>query len=412
MVRKERTIMTASIQTKKGFMYVVLCYYVNGEKHLKWLSTGLKEKGNKKFLKSQLDDYIEKYSYLEEARLPEEVFFVPYLKKWLQDHKDTIAKSTGEAYEVVANAHIFPYFEERNLKLKNITPKVISEFYNFLHVSGNHKTGDGLSYSSIKKSATIIKSCLNDAYVLELISFNPAIGVKIPKGAGEKQFKRAYKTAEEAQEILEAFKGHELFPIVYMTLFYGLRRSEILGLKWENIDFEENTFEIKSTIVRIKSIIHSDETKTADSNATFELLPEFKDMLLELKAQDDENRRMLGSAYLDYGYAFCRPNGDFYRPDFISNKFSAVLKEAGLPHMRFHDLRHSAASVLYDLGWDIERIKSWLRHSDIKTTSNIYLHISKERRKIDAYELRDLYHQDKNDGEKNGDADTSTRPSI
>ena len=195
MVRKERTIMTASIQTKKGFMYVVLCYYVNGEKHLKWISTGLKEKGNKKFLKSQLDDYIEKYSYLEEARLPEEVFFVPYLKKWLQDHKDTIAKSTGEAYEVVANAHIFPYFEERNLKLKNITPKVISEFYNFLHVSGNHKTGDGLSYSSIKKSATIIKSCLNDAYVLELISFNPAIGVKIPKGAGEKQFKRAYKTA-------------------------------------------------------------------------------------------------------------------------------------------------------------------------------------------------------------------------
>ena len=180
-----------------------------------------------------------------------------------------------------------------------------------------------------------------------------------------------------------------------MTLFYGLRRSEVLGLKWENIDFEGNTFEIKSTIVRIKSIIHSDETKTADSNAVFELLPEFKDMLLELKAQDDENRSLLGSAYLDYGYAFCRPNGDFYRPDFISNKFSEVLKKAGLPHMRFHDLRHSAASVLYDLGWDIERIKSWLRHSDIKTTSNIYLHISKERRKIDAFELKDLYNKDK-----------------
>ena len=351
-------------------MYVVLCYDKNGVKKYKWVATGLKEKGNKKLLKAQLDSYIEKYSYLEDDIPAEDTYFVPYLKKWLSNHRDEVAKSTGEAYDVVANAHIIPYFEKKDLKLDDITPRVISEFYMYLHTAGNHKTGGGLSYASIKKSATILKSSLNDAYVLELICSNPAASVKIRKGAGEKQFKRAYKTAEEAQQILDAFRGHELYPIVYMTLFYGLRRSEVLGLKWENIDFEGNTFEIKSTIVRIKSIIHSDETKTADSNAVFELLPEFKGMLLELKAQDDENRRQLGSAYLDYGYAFCRPDGDFYRPDFISNKFSEVLKKTGLPHMRFHDLRHSAASVLYDLGWDIERIKSWLRHSDIKTTVN------------------------------------------
>lgn len=71
--------------------------------------------------------------------------------------------------------------------------------------------------------------------MLELICSNPAASVKIPKGAGEKQFKRAYKTAEEAQQILDAFRGHELSPIVYMTLFYGLRRSEVLGLKWEKL---------------------------------------------------------------------------------------------------------------------------------------------------------------------------------
>ena len=88
-------------------MYVVLCYYVNGEKNLKWISTGLKEKGNKKFLKAQLDDYIKKYSYLEDERSPEDTLFVPYLRKWLHDHKDTIAKSTGEAYELVAkNPHL------------------------------------------------------------------------------------------------------------------------------------------------------------------------------------------------------------------------------------------------------------------------------------------------------------------
>lgn len=387
-------------------MYVVLCYSQNGIKKYKWIATGIREKGNKKLLKLQLDEYIKKYSYLEDDNPPEDVLFVPYLRKWLAEHKDSVAKSTGEAYEVVSNAHIFPYFEDKNLKLIDITPKVISDFYKYLHTSGNHRTGGGLSYSSIKKSATIIKSSLNDAYVLELIPTNPAVGVKVPKGAGEKHIKRVYKTANEAKAILKAFEGHELYPIVYMTLFYGLRRSETLGLKWANVDLEGNTFEIKSTIVRIKTIIHSDETKTEDSNAVFELLPEFTEILLELKAEQEENRRLLGSAYLDYGYVFCRPTGDFYRPDFISNKFSAVLEQAGLPHMRYHDLRHSTASVLYDLGWDIERIKSWLRHSDIKTTSNIYTHISKERRKIDAYELRDLYHNDIKNDKKQGADDT------
>ena len=392
--------MKASIQVKNGFMYVVLSYKKNGRWAYKWVATGIKEKGNKKALKDKLDDYIKKYAYLETGEMSDDFLYSDYLREWLQIHRETIAQSSAEAYEVSAEAHIFPYFDERKIPLEAMSPKVVFDFYSYLHTKGNHRTGGGLSYASIKKISSIIKGSLSDACVLELIASNPAAAVKVPKGAGEKQVKRAYKTAKEAQQILDAFKGHELYPIVYMTLFYGLRRSEIIGLKWENIDFDNNTFEIKSTIVRIKSFIHSDTPKTDDSNAVFELLPEFRDILLKLKAQAEENKKLLGSAYKDYGYAFSRPNGEFYRPDYISNKFSAVLEKAGLPHMRFHDLRHSAASVLYDLGWDIERIKCWLRHSDIKTTSNIYLHISKERRRIDALELAGLYNRADDDEEQ------------
>ena len=195
---------------------------------------------------------------------------------------------------------------------------------------------------------------------------------------------------EDAKKVLDAFKGHMLYPIVYMTLFYGLRRSEIIGLKWENVDLDNDTFEIKSTIVRCKSLIEKDRTKTEDSNAQFELLPRFKEILIGLKERAENNKALLGDEYLDKGYVFCWDNGDFIKPDYVSNNYSKRIKEVGLPHMRFHDLRHSTASILFDMGWDIERIKNWLRHSDIRTTSNIYTHISNDRKKIMAKEIDDF----------------------
>ena len=196
---------------------------------------------------------------------------------------------------------------------------------------------------------------------------------------------------DEAQKVLDAFKDDPIQPIVYMALFYGLRKSEVLGLKWENVNFEEDTFEIKSTIVKNKTIIESDVTKTDESNAVFQLLPKFRKILLDLKAEQDGYREMFGNAYNDMGYVFCRPDGKYYRPDSFTRTFQRKLKNAGLPSMRFHDLRHSTASVLYDLGWDIERIKNWLRHADIETISNIYTHISKERKRLMAEEISDLY---------------------
>ena len=113
--------------------------------------------------------------------------------------------------------------------------------------------------------------------------------------------------------------------------------------------------------------------------------------ILKEREKQDAQRELFGSTYLEMGYVFTMPNGRYYRPDGFTRMFQKRLEKAGLPSMRFHDLRHSAASVLFDLGWDIEKIKNWLRHRDIETTSNIYTHISKERKKLMAEELEDLY---------------------
>lgn len=382
--------MRASIEEKKGYLYVKLTYRVNNERKFKTVLTGLKAKGNKALLKSKLDDYIREYEYLETGCTEDELTLLGYVEKFLDEHKDEIELSTWESYICAYEAHIKPYFTAKKLKLTEVTPKTISDFYSYLHTSGNHKTGEGLSAASIKKIATVLKISLKEARIIGLIDNVPTYGVRIPKGGGKKQPKKVYMNKEDAKKVLDAFKGHMLYPIVYMTLFYGLRRSEIIGLKWENVDLDNDTFEIKSTIVRCKSLIKKDRTKTEDSNAQFELLPRFKEILIGLKERAENNKALLGDEYLDKGYVFCWDNGDFIKPDYVSNNYSKRIKEVGLPHMRFHDLRHSTASILFDMGWDIERIKNWLRHSDIRTTSNVYTHISNDRKKIMAKEIDDF----------------------
>jgi len=383
--------MSANIQVKKGYMYVVLSYTINGEWHHKWISTGLKAKGNRSLLKKDLDQYIAEYAYLETGENPEDIMFSEYLQKWHENRKDEIKLSSWEANDQNVKVHIVPYFEERKITFKDLTPKIISEFYDYLSKCGNHLTGGSLSTATIKKIASVIKLCLAQARIIGLIETNPSSEVRIPKVTGKKQVKKVYMNKDEAQKVLDAFKDDPIQPIVYMALFYGLRKSEVLGLKWENVNFEEDTFEIKSTIVKNKTIIESDVTKTDESNAVFQLLPKFRKILLDLKAEQDGYREMFGNAYNDLGYVFCQPDGKYYRPDSFTRTFQRKLKNAGLPSMRFHDLRHSTASVLYDLGWDIERIKNWLRHADIETTSNIYTHISKERKRLMAEEISDLY---------------------
>ena len=383
--------MTAHIQVKDGIMYVVLTYYTQNGRKRKWISTGLKEKGNKMLVKKELDKYIDEYSYLETGQNPNEVIYSEYLTSWHEKRKDQIELSSWQAYSAVIYTHIKPYFEERKFTFNDMTPKTIFEFYEYLSKHGNKRTGEGLATATIKKIASVIKLSLADARVVGLVETNPATDIKIPRVKGQKQVKKIYMNKTEAQKVLDAFKDDPIQPMVYMALFYGLRKSEVLGLKWENVDFNENTFEIKSTLVKNATIIEKDNTKTEESNAVFEMLPQVRKILLKEREKQDAQRELFGSTYLEMGYVFTMPNGRYYRPDGFTRMFQKRLEKAGLPSMRFHDLRHSAASVLFDLGWDIEKIKNWLRHRDIETTSNIYTHISKERKKLMAEELEDLY---------------------
>jgi integrase len=291
---------------------------------------------------------------------------------------------------------LIPYFKSKKLTIEEIRPKHIKEYYIFKSTKGR-KDGNkgGLSHDTLKHPASVLKLIFSEAVELEEISQNPAEKVHIPKAKVEDKKDclddAVFLTAEQANTLLEKIDGSFIQPLVYVALYYGLRRSELLGLRWSAVDFENDTLTINHTVVKHQTIIAKDRTKSKTSNGTYALLPDVKEILLRLKAQETAYRAEFGNMYIDTDYIFKWQNGKTFRPDYITKKFQKTLEEVGLPKMRLHDLRHSCASILYDKGWNVKDIQEWLRHSDIETTMNIYTHISEQKKKILAKDMQGTF---------------------
>lgn len=266
--------------------------------------------------------------------------------------------------------------------MADLSARHIKDYINHLRTNGrlDGKKG-GLSDASVKKHLSVLKQALNEAVIFGYISHNPAAPVKIRRSQRPYSEKVVMMTASEAQKVIDAFKEHPLRPVVVLAFYYGLRRSEVLGLRWSAIDFERNELRIEHTVVKSLTIEAKDSTKTVSSRAVYDLLPDVRKMLLEMYEKRPP----------DTEYIHVWPDGRFFRPDYITRGFQRQLKRAGLPRMRFHDLRHSTASILFDRGMSVEDVKNWLRHDDIETTSNICLHYGRGRKKLISNEMNGMF---------------------
>lgn len=389
--------MTGSLQEKNGIYQVVLHYKDStGKSRYKWVSTGLHVRGNKRNAQNMINSLIDQYSYLEQKNQTNPLF-TDFLLKWLEGRKGNVDDTTWKGYQTYVTRHVIPYFQSLNLTVRDVTPRHIKD-YSILKLQNGRLDGKegGLSKESIKKHRTVMSLALNDAVTDGLINLNPVRQSPMPRSKYDAQDQgedsRVYLTADEANSLLQAFRGHALQPLVYITLYYGLRRSEVLGLKWDAVDFKKNSISIRHTVVKMLTIHAKDKTKSGASRRTYELLPELKEMLLHLKEDEELNRLIYGADYIDNSYIFKWPNGKVYRPDYITRKFQSILAQHNIPPMRFHDLRHSTASILYDKEWPLKDIQTWLGHSKIEVTANIYTHIYKQRNKSMAHDLKDTFH--------------------
>ena len=355
--------MTGSLQIKNGKYYAVLNYKDNkGKRKQKWLCTELDAKGNKRKAEQFLHNAITEYEDMNEIK--PDILFCEYIMKWVEDMKNHVEITTFEGYYNNIKKHIYPYFYKKKIKLTELTAKDISTYYSYKL--------NTLCPNTVKRLHANIRKCLQKAFIEDIIPSNPADKVQLPKVT---RYNAKYYDSEQVKILLEKSKGTDIEPIVILCVYYGLRRSEALGLKWQSVDFKNGTIKICNTITRGYTLCEKERTKTLSSNRTLPLIPAVCEYLKKLKEEQKQYKKMFGNCYIDNDYVCAKPDGTLIRPEDVSHKFTKLLKENNLPHIRLHDLRHSCASMLIAQGVDIKVIQEWLGHSSIATTGNIYGHL-------------------------------------
>ena len=383
---------TASLQTKNNIYQVVLNYKdINGKRKQKWVSTGLTEKGNNKRLANQKMQEI-LTNFKEDLNCPnsktDDKLFTTYLKEWLLSIKNTIEENTYDSYKVIVNK-ICDYFEDKNILLNDLKPVEIQNFYT--HLYSKELTGN-----TVLHYHNVIRKALQTALKLDLILSNPADRVERPK---KEQFIGSFYSQSELNTLFTFIKNDPLKIVIYLTSFYGLRRSEVLGLKWEAFNFEDKTITIKHKAIETRKdnkrvILLKDKTKNQSSYRTLPLVDEIIALLQEHKKQIDENKKLCGNSYnkkyLDY---ICVDSmGKLFRPEYVTDHFTLIMNKNKdtLRKIRFHDLRHSCASLLLAKGIPMKEIQDWLGHSTYSTTANIYAHLEKDTKNKSANVLSNV----------------------
>lgn len=408
-------MLSGHLQEKGGKYYAVLnCKRRDGKRFPKWVSTDLPaKKGYKRTAESMLDDFKRSYSiYGEllsesgvsndtllfadnqaaaqtEPAQPEDegILFADFMLSWLSDVETEVEPTTYSGYSYCVENVIVPYFRKTGVKLHELTSKDIKEFYKY------ERKGDAEINKKEKKGSTVvhyhtnIHRALEEAVASELVQKNAAHKMR----PTTEKFVGGFYLADEAMELIKIAEGTRLELAVTFGLFYGLRRSEIVGLKWQNFDLVNDVFTIAHTVTTVKqkgkTIQYAkDKAKNQSSMRSLPLVPFVKEKLLVLKEQQKEDRIAFGNCYVTkyQSYIYINEIGNRIRPDYISEEFPKLLKKNGMRHIRFHDTRHSCASLLLKSGVSMKEIQAWLGHSDYGTTANFYAHLDVETSKIQS----------------------------
>ena len=331
-------MVSGTLALKNGYYYAVLSYQdAAGKRHQKWVSTGLPQKGNKRRAEQELIRIRSEFEIPPAAgELNSNMLFADYLDQWLEIVRARIKPATFGSYQGMVKSTIGPYFRKKELTLKELEARHIQQFY-----TEKLKT---VTPNSVIHYHAVIYQALKYAMKTDMVPQNVAMKVDRPR---KNSFQPTFLDAEQMQKLFEIVKGTRLELPVLVAAFYGLRRGEVLGLKWDAIDFNRGTLTIKRTVTEATidgtmKIIEQDSAKTKSSLRTLPLVGSFRDYFQKVKEAQELNKKVCGNCYnYDYdGYVFVNELGERMRPNYLTEYFPKYIAKHGMPKMRFHDLRH------------------------------------------------------------------------
>ncbi|MBP5631362.1 MAG: site-specific integrase [Clostridia bacterium] len=380
-MEKQKSV-SSSVHAKNGRLYAVIWYRdeVTGKQKPVWRALRLDENSRPAIVNRRLrevtNDFEEELnSVTDEEETTEDFPLYDYLAEWLVRIKNSLQLTTFRGYTVLVNGKIKQYFTERpTLTVKTIKAKDIEKFYAYLYSSG-------MTGSTVLHYHALLHKAFTYAFKDELIEANPFDRVERPK---KNPFHGESYSEEELRALLNITKNDPIYPAIVLAGCLGLRRSEALGARWSRVNFEENTILIDTKIIELKEkgkneVCAVEEMKNKSSRRTLTLPRPVLDMLIEQKGRIEVYRNMFKGAYnREYEDYICVDQlGNMFTPSYVTNHFACILRNHGMKRIRFHDLRHTFASLLLNNNKPLIEVSNFLGHSDIGTTANIYAHLDK-----------------------------------
>ena len=377
--------------------YTAKFRYTNqfGQCKQKELSTGVSKYGSKKEAmekaRGMVDDFIRRNSSGKVGREDHSRDTVAqYAMHWMHEIQGSIRDNTWTSYQLIVEKHIIPLIGA--IRLRDLDQYDLANFIEAeldicrdreKIVAKKKKNGEKIRnadrpfYYSIEKHVALIRNMLGYAFREDDVVENVALKIntnvlkKIPRSS----FQSQPFNAQEVLTLRQAIMGSTIETPVIITSYLGLRRSEVLGLKWTDIDFAGGIIYIRNTCILVgsRTVFYDDTAKNEASIQPLPLLPELAEYLKKLKKQQKEEQRVFGSAYYECENICRIADGTPIKPNYVTQTFNRLLKKNGLRHTRFHDLRHSVGTRILEETGDIELASRVLRHSNSQTTSKLYV---------------------------------------
>lgn len=303
---------------------------------------------------------VDKGTYIEPNKKKFKDFTLEYLSKV---YKNKVKATSFETAENIILTQILPWFGD--VDLNNIDHFLVHEFY-------DTKIKEGYSSSYIQRMHEMVRMLLRVAFKWELTQKDIASLLEPPRMT-KKEMK--VWTVGQVNEYLRFTKHSRYHPVFFLAAYTGMRKGEILGLTWDDIDFEGKMIKVNKTLYRIKGEYLLSEPKTHNSIRTIYIDDDIIKVLRWQKNRINRERLMYGSVYKEHPMVFAQETGEYVYPTAVNGLFRRFIKQSGLPPIRFHDLRHTHATILLQMGVNPKIVAERLGHSSVQITLDTYSHV-------------------------------------
>ncbi|MHB9939839.1 site-specific integrase [Clostridium sporogenes] len=324
-------------------------------------------------------------------------FFETFLCNWLFDvHCINVKPSTKERYEGIYRNYVKDS-PLSTIKIKDLTSKDIQDYYNSLIKKGK-------SVNSIKNLNKIIAPCIRYAFDNNIIIKDFSRSIVLPREKEEEKLAKVKKvqpfTLEEQKKFVKAIDGHDLEMLFLTALNTGLRQGELLALTWKDIDFKNNTIRVNKTVKYISDVskegrgacrMTKQTPKSESSKRTLSIPVPLTKRLKQYQLQQKELKLKMGNLYENNTLIFCNEFGRYLDSSNVRKRYKRILKDNKLKDRKFHDLRHTYATRLFELGENPKTVQTLLGHSNISITLDTYTHVLESMKKKAVSKLNDLY---------------------